>query len=162
MRHCKGKEFNYVPVEPVIKPARKRVFYQTSEYDQIFEKEPTYRDPLTCGYSKLGSFLIPTLNEQIVNVAAQPNVVEPVETIVTDDGNGEQLELEEEPDSFETESDNEVTNDEATNDMEADDDDDDNDENGCDEERAADQVASYSDADMDEDDSYHHQNPFIL
>ena len=160
VRHCKGKEFNFVPVEPVINPARKRVFYQTSEYDQIFEKEPTYMDPLTCGYSKLGSFLTPTLNEQIVNVVAQPNVVEPVETVVTD-GNGEQLELEEEPDSVETESDNEVTNDEAANTMEADDDDDIG-ENECEEERSADQTASYSDADMDEDDSYHHQNPFIL
>ena len=65
VRHCKGKEFHFVPVETVINPARKRVFYQTSEYDQIFEKDPTYMNPLTCGYSKLGSFLTPTLNEQI-------------------------------------------------------------------------------------------------
>ena len=38
VRHSKGKEFQFVPVDAVLNLSRKRAIYQTTEYDQIFQK----------------------------------------------------------------------------------------------------------------------------
>ena len=38
VKHCKGKEYLYVPGESVLEPARKRCLYQTQEYDQFLKK----------------------------------------------------------------------------------------------------------------------------
>ena len=82
--HSKGKEFQFVPVHAVLNLFRKQAIYQITEYDQIFQKQPVYTDPVECGYSKVGSYLTPTLNNQSTEVIVNQSVTEPLEVAVTE------------------------------------------------------------------------------
>ena len=53
IKKFKGKAFMYVPVQGVLSAAFKRIMYQVMEFDQIFQNDPDYPNPLEYGFKKL-------------------------------------------------------------------------------------------------------------
>ena len=103
-----------MPVDAVLNLSRKRAIYQTTAYDQIFKKQPVYPDPVECGYSKVGSHLTPTLNNQITEVIVNQSVIELLEVAVTElnevyENEAENAEVESE--DLEDHSDNDIESD---------------------------------------------------